>query len=249
MLKTISWLLSWPLTVFECHFRAFGFDKNVRSFWEEFAYRCLFSVLRPVTYPKFDLIVNSCRNENCKILLLTYHSAYLAAIFKWASSIRKKINILVRPPRSLILNVIYKIVELFFPVKFLNRFNLLGIKDSEVLVALLDQDTKTKGRFINFWGLLAKTPATLFKIAKKEKFTIYFLKFTRSDASIELTFIKLPELDDDFKAATEYNTLLEDAIRNDISSWCWFHKRWRTRPDKMLSHEEYIDFFNSFRLF
>lgn len=123
-------------------------------------------------------------------------------------------------------------------------FRLIKVLKSGGSVALLiDQDTKVKSRFVNFFGKPAATPIGATILAMK------------TGASVVPTYIYLgddwkqhmrilPEitmrLTGDDEADMIYNTQVltdftEDTIRKHPEQWVWMHKRWKTKPGEEIS--------------
>ena len=123
-------------------------------------------------------------------------------------------------------------------------FKLIKVLKSGGSVALLiDQDTKVKSRFVNFFGQPAATPVGATILAMK------------TGASIVPTFVYLgndwkqhmhilPEIPmtktGDDEADMVYNTqiltnFIEDTIRKHPEQWVWMHERWKTKPGEEVS--------------
>jgi KDO2-lipid IV(A) lauroyltransferase len=122
-------------------------------------------------------------------------------------------------------------------------FRLIKVLKSGGSVALLiDQDTKVKSRFVNFFGKPAATPVGATVLAMK------------TGAAIVPTFVYLgedwkqhmyilPEIpivtSGDEESDMIYNTqvltnFIEDVIRKHSEQWVWMHKRWKTKPGEEI---------------
>lgn len=123
-------------------------------------------------------------------------------------------------------------------------FRLIKILKTGGSVALLiDQDTRVKSRFVNFFDMPAATPVGATVLAMK------------TGAAIVPTFIYLgadgrqhmhilPEIPmmllDNEEAALVYNTqiltsFIEQQIRNHPEQWVWMHERWKTKPGEEIA--------------
>jgi KDO2-lipid IV(A) lauroyltransferase len=123
-------------------------------------------------------------------------------------------------------------------------FRLIKVLKSGGSVALLiDQDTKVKSRFVNFFGKPAATPVGATVLAMK------------TGAAIVPTYIHLgkdwkqhmhilPEIPvkttGDEEADMVYNTqvftnFIEDVIRKYPEQWVWMHERWKTKPGEEIA--------------
>jgi Kdo2-lipid IVA lauroyltransferase/acyltransferase len=123
-------------------------------------------------------------------------------------------------------------------------FRMIKILKSGGSVALLiDQDTKVKSRFVNFFGRPAATPVGATVLALK------------TGAAIVPTYVYLgndwkqhmhilPEIPMNVTGDDEvdmvYNTqvlttFIEDVIRKHPEQWVWMHERWKTKPGEEVS--------------
>lgn len=117
-------------------------------------------------------------------------------------------------------------------------FRLIKVLKSGGSVALLiDQDTKVKSRFVNFFGKPAATPVGATVLAMKTGAAIVPTFVFLGDDWKQHMYI-LPEIpitvtgDDehDMVANTQVLTnFIEDVIRQHPEQWVWMHKRWKTK--------------------
>ena len=123
-------------------------------------------------------------------------------------------------------------------------FRLIKVLKSGGSVALLiDQDTRVKTRFVNFFGKPAATPVGATVLAMKTGAAvvptyIYLGRDWKQQMHI------LPEipmrLTGDEEADMVYNTqvltnFIEATIREHPEQWVWMHRRWRTKPGEEIS--------------
>jgi len=123
-------------------------------------------------------------------------------------------------------------------------FRLIKVLKSGGSVALLiDQDTKVKSRFVNFFGKPAATPVGATVLAMK------------TGAAVVPTYVYLgedwkqhmhilPEIPmrntGDEEADMVYNTqtltsFIEETIRKHPDQWVWMHRRWKTQPGEEIN--------------
>lgn len=115
------------------------------------------------------------------------------------------------------------------------------LKERRVIAALIDQDTRVDSMMIPFFGVPAKTPASLISLGRKynARFVSAFL-FRTGHQTFEVYVQEFPDALTEQQLLTEYNLRLESLIRKYPDQWVWFHKRWRTRPDgHTLSSRQY----------
>lgn len=122
-------------------------------------------------------------------------------------------------------------------------FRLIKVLKSGGSVALLiDQDTKVKSRFVNFFGRPAATPVGATVLAMKTGASVipsYIYLGTDWKQHMHL----LPEvpmrMTGDEEGDMVYNTqiltnIIEQAIRQHPEQWVWMHKRWKTKPGEQI---------------
>src|SRR5690606_9496956 len=103
---------------------------------------------------------------------------------------------------------------------------------------LIDQDTKVKSRFVNFFGKPAATPVGATVLAMKTGAAIVSTYVYLGDDWKQHMYI-LPEIpitltrdeEHDMVANTQVLTnFIENVIRQHPEQWVWMHKRWKTKP-------------------
>ncbi len=117
------------------------------------------------------------------------------------------------------------------------------LKSGGSIAILIDQDTRVKSRFVNFFGMKASTPigATILAL--------------RTGAAVVPTYIFLDEqgqqqmhilpeiplvISGDEETDIVVNTQLftdftEKVVRAHPEQWVWMHERWKTRPGEEIS--------------
>jgi len=119
-------------------------------------------------------------------------------------------------------------------------FRMIKILKSGGSVALLiDQDTKVKTVFVDFFGMQAATPVGATILALKTGASVVPTYVHLADDSLQHMHI-LPEIpmrvtdneDDDIRYNTQVlTTWTEEIIRKHPEQWVWMHERWKTRPE------------------
>lgn len=123
-------------------------------------------------------------------------------------------------------------------------FRMIKILKSGGSVALLiDQDTKVKSRFVNFFGMPAATPVGATVLALKTGAAIVPTYVHLGDDWKQHMHI-LPEIPmkvtGDDEADMVYNTqvltdFIETQIRKHPDQWVWMHERWKTKPGEEVA--------------
>jgi len=123
-------------------------------------------------------------------------------------------------------------------------FRLIKVLKSGGSIALLiDQDTKVKSKFVNFFGKPAATPVGATVLAMKTGAAVvptyvYLGKDWKQHMHI-LPEIPIKTSGDD-EADMVYNTqvltnFIEDVIRKYPEQWVWMHERWKTKPGEEIA--------------
>ncbi|MBT1704177.1 lysophospholipid acyltransferase family protein [Chryseosolibacter indicus] len=117
-------------------------------------------------------------------------------------------------------------------------FRMIKVLKSGGSVALLiDQDTKVKTVFVDFFGMRAATPAGATIMALKTGAAVVPTYIHLGDDGLQHMHI-LPEIPlrvtDNEEDDVVYNTqiltnFIEDAIRKHPDQWVWMHERWKTQ--------------------
>jgi KDO2-lipid IV(A) lauroyltransferase len=123
-------------------------------------------------------------------------------------------------------------------------FRLIKVLKSGGSVALLiDQDTKVKSRFVNFFGKPAATPVGATVLAIKTGAAVVPTYVYLGDDWKQHMFI-LPEIPmritGDDESDMVYNTqvltnFIENTIRKHPEQWVWMHERWKTKPGEEVA--------------
>ena len=122
-------------------------------------------------------------------------------------------------------------------------FRMIKVLKSGGSVALLiDQDTKVKTRFVDFFGIPAATPVGATVLAMKTGAavvpTYVYLGDDWKQHMQILPEIKLTLTGDDEADMISNTQLLsnfiEDTIRRHPEQWVWMHERWKTRPGEEI---------------
>ena len=113
------------------------------------------------------------------------------------------------------------------------------LKNKNILILIIDQDTNVPSIWAPFFGIPAKTPigAAVFSL-KTGASVVSYNVIRENDGTFRLKFETLgmfdrshPSMEQDVYSVTrKINKHLEQRIRENPQQWAWFHRRWRHRP-------------------
>jgi len=112
------------------------------------------------------------------------------------------------------------------------------LRSNELMGFLIDQDTKTAGDYVTFFGRPAFTPTTPAALALRTGAPLLFCWHHRRGKRHKITVERVVydasgEYQRDVLALTALLTArLENVIRAAPEQWVWMHRRWRTAPGK-----------------
>lgn len=112
------------------------------------------------------------------------------------------------------------------------------LKSGGTFGILIDQDTKVKSVFVNFFGMPCATPIGATLLALKTGAAVIPIFFhLRDDGMQEVNFLPEVELvttgnqENDLLINTQkFNDIIEAEIRKHPAQWLWMHERWKTQP-------------------
>ncbi|CAN5480644.1 lysophospholipid acyltransferase family protein [soil metagenome] len=113
-----------------------------------------------------------------------------------------------------------------------------GLKQGGSTAVLIDQDTKVKSRFVEFFGMQAATPIGAAILALKTGASVLPAYIHLGKDNLQhIRFLPVIPLvvtgDDetDFVVNTQnYTRYIEKVVREHPSQWVWMHERWKTQP-------------------
>ena len=116
---------------------------------------------------------------------------------------------------------------------------LISLRNQEVLILAIDQDANVPSNWVPFFGIPAKTPLGLAKLAIKSGAPVLSYAFLREpESKFKLIFEKIDLTPDSTSGEEELfrmnrilNRHLEQMISREPKQWAWIHRRWRNQPD------------------
>lgn len=112
------------------------------------------------------------------------------------------------------------------------------LKSGGAVGMLIDQDTKVKSRFVNFFGMPASTPVGAAVMAMKTGAAVVPALIHLGKDNLqhmvlypEVEMVNTGDEEKDMVTNTQtLTTILEEAIRRNPAQWVWMHERWKTKP-------------------
>jgi len=122
-------------------------------------------------------------------------------------------------------------------------FRLLkALKSGQSVGILIDQDTRVKSRFVDFFGRPAATPVGAALLAMKTGASVVPTYVCLAEDELQHMHF-LPEIgtvstgneEADLITNTQrYTNFIEDRIREHPEQWVWMHERWKTKPGEEI---------------
>jgi KDO2-lipid IV(A) lauroyltransferase len=122
-------------------------------------------------------------------------------------------------------------------------FRLLkALKSGQSVGILIDQDTRVKSRFVEFFGRSASTPVGAALMAIKTGASVVPTYVYLGDDGLQHMHY-LPEIEtvltgdeeqDMITNTQRYTRFIEDRIREHPDQWVWLHERWKTKPGEEM---------------
>lgn len=117
-----------------------------------------------------------------------------------------------------------------------------ALKTAGSIAILIDQDTKVKSRFVDFFGMKAATPVGATILAMKTGAAVVPTYIYLGDDNRQHMHI-LPEIPleisgdegkDLITNTQNFTRFIEEQVRAHPSQWVWMHERWKTRPGEEI---------------
>jgi len=194
--------------------------------------------------------VESWLNQPRPLVVLTAHTGNWDLLAAYAIARGAKITTIGREARVRAFHEGLRWIREQYQVETIWRSNRAGLKrliscfrENRTIAALIDQDTRVESVFVPFFGKPARTPSSLIELGRKfnARFAYAFI-FRTSPNSFELSIGELDCSGSTEKLLTQYSRELEAGLRKHPDQWVWFHKRWRSAPERAtLSSREYLE--------
>ncbi|MDR1666951.1 MAG: lysophospholipid acyltransferase family protein [Bacteroidales bacterium] len=114
-----------------------------------------------------------------------------------------------------------------------------ALAQGECLIIMIDQDTRVKGVFVDFFGQKAYTPVGAARLALDTLAPVLPMYVMRGGKK-RYQFTILPEIPlvntgntehDLLENTKNYTQSIENIIREIPTQWVWMHERWKTTPE------------------
>jgi KDO2-lipid IV(A) lauroyltransferase len=186
-------------------------------------------------------------NEEKGFLLLTGHFGNWELMGAWVA--QKKFQLHVVGAAMSNQKLSEKIVDLRNRAGYINiergsatRGIIKALKDGFPVAMLIDQDTRAKGVFVDFFGIKAHTPIGPAVLAKMMDVPIIPMAMhLKEDLTYEIEcfepicYIDTGDKEKDIIALTQKcSDVYEQMIRQHPEQWVWMHRRWKKQPGDVL---------------
>jgi Kdo2-lipid IVA lauroyltransferase/acyltransferase len=112
------------------------------------------------------------------------------------------------------------------------------LKLGGAVAILIDQDTKVKSVFVDFFGMKASTPVGAAVLALKTgaaivPTSVYLGEDNKQHMEIfpEIEVTSMGDEEADIVVNTQrFTNFIEQQVRKHPEQWVWMHERWKTRP-------------------
>lgn len=117
---------------------------------------------------------------------------------------------------------------------------LRALRGNNLMAFLIDQDTKTAGDYVPFFGRPAFTPTTPAALALRTGAPVIFCWHHRRGKRHEITIERLHyersenHQSDVLALTAQLTARLESVIRVAPEQWVWMHRRWRTARKRSI---------------
>jgi Kdo2-lipid IVA lauroyltransferase/acyltransferase len=116
------------------------------------------------------------------------------------------------------------------------------LKSGGSIAILIDQDTKVKSRFVNFFGMQAATPIGATVLALRTGCAvvptyIYLGEDGKQHMCIlpEIPLVITSDEETDLVVNTQnFTNVTEQIVREHPEQWVWMHERWKTKPGEEI---------------
>lgn len=119
---------------------------------------------------------------------------------------------------------------------------LKALKGGGTVAILIDQDTKVKSVFVDFFGRSCATPIGAAMLALRTGAAVIpvFIHM-RTDGKQQITcyqeikLIRTGNEEEDIRINTQvFTSVIEQEVRKYPDQWLWMHERWKTRPGEEI---------------
>lgn len=118
-----------------------------------------------------------------------------------------------------------------------------ALKQGGSIAILIDQDTKVKSRFVDFFGMPAATPIGATVLALKTGCSVVPTYIYLDEKTNRQQMHILPEIPLEYTGDEEkdlvvntqnFTRFIEKVVRQHPEQWVWMHERWKTRPGEEI---------------
>ena len=134
-----------------------------------------------------------------------------------------------------------------YPRKECIKNIIKSLRDNELVVLLMDQNFGSGGVWVNFFGKLAATPTGPIIFALRTEavlLPVYIVREKKNNHCLKI----FPSVSLDYAEdinemilinAVKFTRMIEDWIKKYPAFWAWIHRRWKSRPSKIIMREKF----------
>lgn len=195
-------------------------------------------------------VIEDALSENKGLILLTGHLANAEWVGSYVCSRIANVHAVMKPLHNpylnnFIINVRRNLGFKLLYTKDAYKKGLILLRDRGVLALITDQDVREKGIFVDFFGVPASTPKGVAVLHLKTGAPMVIVICVRRSWGRFDLYCEPVSSGRDFKlnkkniftVTQAYTSILEKWIRKYPEQYLWFHKRWKTKPDKKQLEE------------
>jgi KDO2-lipid IV(A) lauroyltransferase len=194
--------------------------------------------------------------EGCGVIGISAHFGNFPLMLLYLAQMGYPTNAIIRPSRDEIVEKDFQAARSRLGLKTVHSYpreacvtqSLKALRDKELLVVLLDQNTGSKsGVYVDFFGQKAGTATGPIIFAMRTGaplLPIFTLRRGNSDVHtlvIEKHFYLEQKATDE--ETIQYNVqkltnIIEGYIRKYPTEWGWMHRRWKSRPQSIAAAQQ-----------
>jgi KDO2-lipid IV(A) lauroyltransferase len=176
------------------------------------------------------------------LILITAHIGNWELLGMLLAHMGYKLSVIAAPSKNIRLGEMTNAYRSRFNIETIIRGEhssarkiIRSLRENRVLGILLDQDIKSAGIYVDFFGKKAYTPSGITSLALRFDIPVLMIFIVREERYRHRVIVIKPEglrRGEDIKSDINHNTaiftaIIESFIRKYPGQWVWMHDRWR----------------------